>query len=265
MPVDTLAEAVRQQLSLGRLLPLGDAADAAWITESAAVAVLLRAVEDLRGVRTEELRLSQDPDDAGEPAVEPPPSALPPGSLRLTATLSASGAEPFPAAAERLRTALLAAADERLGLRVHAADLEVVGMLDAEEDPGGERGAPDGPNSAHTAEVRDPGASPDSDDGGGGRQGLAAAVTAAVRAVPGVADTSSRLGSALRRLGLRDEEVTVAPGPDGQGAHLLVQLATRPGHGPLGTARAARTAALDAAAARGTSATAAVLVTDVGA
>ncbi|WP_019545533.1 hypothetical protein [Streptomyces sulphureus] len=264
MPVDTLAEAVRQRLSLGRLLPLGDPADAAWIAESAAVAVLLRAVEDVRGVRTEELRLSQDPDDAGEPVVEPPPSALPPGPLRLTATLSASGAEPFPAAAERLRTALLAAADERLGLRVHAADLEVVGMLEAEEDAGGERNAPDGPTSARTAEVHDSGASSDSGDGGG-RQGLAAAVTAAVRAVPGVADTSSRLGSTLRRLGLRDEEVAVEPGPDGQEAHLLVQLATRPGHGPLDTARAARRAALDAAAAQGASATAAVLVTDVGA
>ncbi|NUP44036.1 MAG: nucleopolyhedrovirus P10 family protein, partial [Streptomyces sp.] len=49
--MDRLARTVREQVALGRLLPLGGAGDAAWITESAAVAVLRRAADALPGVR----------------------------------------------------------------------------------------------------------------------------------------------------------------------------------------------------------------------
>lgn len=47
MTADGWTSAVRHQLSLGRLLPLGGPRDGAWITEAAAEAVLRRAV---RGV-----------------------------------------------------------------------------------------------------------------------------------------------------------------------------------------------------------------------
>ncbi len=58
-----------------------------------------------------------DPGRAFEPVVPSPPSALPPGPLRVTADFAATVAEPLPATAARLRTALLTAADE-LGLTV---------------------------------------------------------------------------------------------------------------------------------------------------
>lgn len=52
-----LAEAVRQHLGLGRIVPLGGPADGAWITESAAVPVLRGAAESVGGVRVRSLRI----------------------------------------------------------------------------------------------------------------------------------------------------------------------------------------------------------------
>ncbi|NEB76299.1 nucleopolyhedrovirus P10 family protein, partial [Streptomyces sp. SID14478] len=76
MTVDRWAQAVRQQLGVGRLLPLGKAGDGAWITEPAAQAVLRRAAAQVRGARLVSLRLSlADPDGTYEAAVPAPPSA----------------------------------------------------------------------------------------------------------------------------------------------------------------------------------------------
>ncbi|MCX4909814.1 nucleopolyhedrovirus P10 family protein [Streptomyces sp. NBC_00878] len=135
MTADRWTQAVRHQLGLGRLLPLGGPGDGAWITEAAAASVLRRAAHNVQGVRLDALRLSlAAPDSAPEPVVPPPPSGLPPGPLRITADFAATPAEPLPATAARLRTALTSAATDRLGLKVTDVDLRVTGLL--EEAPG---------------------------------------------------------------------------------------------------------------------------------
>ena len=99
----TAGQAVRQQLGLGRLLPLGGPADGAWITERAAVAALRRAARRAAGpVRSATLRIARRrPRRAPRsPAVPAPPSALPPGPLRIEADFAAAGR---PAAAGRGR------------------------------------------------------------------------------------------------------------------------------------------------------------------
>ncbi|GLX48004.1 hypothetical protein Shyhy01_09540 [Streptomyces hygroscopicus subsp. hygroscopicus] len=132
MTADGWTQVVRHHVGLGRLLPLGGPGDGAWITEAAAGAVLRRAAGGVPGVRLGALRIAlADPAEAAEPAVPAPPSALPPGALRLTADFAATPAEPLPAAAARLRLALATAADERLGLAVTAVDLRVTDLLEA--------------------------------------------------------------------------------------------------------------------------------------
>jgi hypothetical protein len=179
MTVDRWTQVVRQQLGLGRLLPLGGPGDGAWITEAAAASVLRHGVRRVPYVRLGSVRLGLvDPDGAAEPAVPAPPSALPPGPLRITAQFAASPTEPLPATAFRLRAALAETATRTLGLRVTEVDLRVTGLL--EED-------------THTA---------DEDEDGGGHDGRPrepelrlddeeSRVAAAVRSVPGV----TRLGA----------------------------------------------------------------------
>ncbi|MEV5507370.1 hypothetical protein [Streptomyces orinoci] len=132
MDADALATAVQRQLALGRLLPLGGAADGAWITEAAAADALRRAAARLRGIRLGELRLAPaERGTACAPAVPPPPSALPPGPLRIEAELAVKADQPLRPAAERLRARLLQAARDGLGLAVRTVDLRVTGLLDA--------------------------------------------------------------------------------------------------------------------------------------
>ncbi|MDX2935142.1 nucleopolyhedrovirus P10 family protein [Streptomyces ipomoeae] len=141
MTADAWTKAVRRQLGLGRVLALGGPRDGAWITERAAEAVLRRAAADVRGARLGPLRISlaapEHAYDAYAPAVPPPPSALPPGPLRITADFLASAhatAEPFPTTATHLRAALAGAATRQLGLTVTEVDLRVSGLLDTDED-----------------------------------------------------------------------------------------------------------------------------------
>lgn len=135
MTADAWTRAVRHQLRLGRLLPLGDRRDGAWIAERAAESVLRGAAERVRGVRLGALRIAlADPEEAHEPAVPAPPGALPPGPLRITADFAAVATEPLPAAASQLRTALAAASEERLGLVVDEVDLQVTVLLDHMDD-----------------------------------------------------------------------------------------------------------------------------------
>ncbi|MFB7308998.1 hypothetical protein [Streptomyces sp. NPDC056192] len=205
---DGWTAAVRQRLGLGRLLPLGGPADGAWISERAAVAVLRRTADTPGpGPVLGEVRIAvADPDSAPEPVLPSPPSALPPGPLRIEATMSATADRPLPTAAAALRSALLAAAAQRLGLVVGEVDLRVTELLDAAP----ERSAPE------SSAVR--GAEPE------GVAGTAAA------GVPGVATLTRVLGSAVHTA------------PD----HVRVELATSGDHRALDVALAVRTAVSEA-------------------
>lgn len=131
MSADRWTQAVRHQLGLGRLVPLGGPRDGCWLAESAARSALRHAVHSVPGVRLGNLRIElADPDGFYESAVPAPPSALPPGPLRIVAECAAAPDEPLPTAASRLRAALDGAAADGLGLTVAEVDLRVTALLD---------------------------------------------------------------------------------------------------------------------------------------
>ena len=221
MTAERWAQTVRHQLGLGRLLPLGGSRDGAWISEEAAEAALRRAAERMPGVRLDVLRISlADPEDVHDPAVPPPPSALPPGPLRVTAEFAATAAVPLPATAALVRTTLTAAAQDRLGLAVAEVDLQVTALLDEEPEPVPVR-QPDPPRAAE----------PGPDD-----EGRAAA---AALAVPGVAHLTTGLGRAVHL-----EERTAENALPHR--HARVELAVAPGHRASDVARQVRTAVQNA-------------------
>ncbi|MFJ4961939.1 hypothetical protein ACIP6P_05690 [Streptomyces sp. NPDC088729] len=215
---DGWTAAVRQRLGLGRLLPLGDAADGAWIAETAAASVLRGAVT---GPGTVLGRLRIGPVEAAAPgfpvvapgtAVPPaPPSALPRGPLRIEAEFAAAPDRPLPAAAAALRTALVTAASARLGMEVAEVDLRVTALLDG--------GAPD---QVREAVARFPAAPPEGPEG------------AAAAGVPGVVSLTEVLGGAV----LTAED------------HVRVEVATAGDHRALDVARSVRTAVSAAVAGR---------------
>ncbi|MFG2142003.1 hypothetical protein [Streptomyces sp. NPDC048650] len=242
-----LALAVRQQLGIGRVLPLGGPADGSWITERAAAAVLRAAVGTTAGMRLGALRLTVADPAAGTPAVPPPPSALPPGPLRITADLRAPDDRPLPGAADELRAALLAAADRELGLVVGSVDLRISGLLTADEEPAAtDTGAGREPAATETGAPPETGGAPQ--DGTEGQPDGPDSLAAVVLGVPGVAGLAPALGGRSRAL---------RP----HGGHVLIQLATAPGRRALDVARAVR---LAVAAAQCAPETIAVLVTAVG-
>ncbi|MFD4034800.1 hypothetical protein ACFWVP_30930 [Streptomyces sp. NPDC058637] len=199
---DGWTAAVRQRLGLGRLLPLGGAADGSWIAERAAAEALRDAAVG-SGAVLGTLRIAPAyADGAPDPVVPGPPSALPPGPLRIEAGFSATARRPLPATADALRSALLTAAAERLGLVVDEVDLRVTALLD--EEPGRVGRSP--------AEVRE--ARPD---------GVAGTTAAAV---PGVVSLTRVLGNAVQ---------------SGAG-HVRVELATAGDHRALDVAQAVRKA-----------------------
>jgi hypothetical protein len=206
----TTADAVRRRLGLGRLLPLGGAADGAWLAERAAEAVLRRSAAEVPGVAPGRLRLALvDPDAAAAPAVPAPPSALPPGPLRIEADFAAVARDPLPVTAAALRTALFTAAVGLLDLEVAEVDLRVTELLDAAP----ETLAPAPPTEVRAAAPTDP------------------AGTAASR-VPGVAHLTATLGTAVHLA------------PD----HVRIEVATASGHRPLDVVRAVREAVTTALA-----------------
>ncbi|QKV95665.1 hypothetical protein HUT19_31220 [Streptomyces sp. NA02950] len=212
-----LAHAVRQQLRLGRLLPVGGPQDGTWLTEQAAEGVLRRAAAGVPGVRLDRLRIGPtDPDAVGVPAVPSPPSALPPVPLRIDAECGATVDEPLPVAADRLRAALLGAATDRLGLAVDTVDLRVAEVLDGPPPPLSPPGKPDAGR-------------PVSPETSGSREAVAAA---AATAVPGVTRLAPVLGSSR--------------GVHTDGAHLRLELAVAADHHALDVARRVRTAVADA-------------------
>lgn len=243
MTADRWTQVVRHQLGLGRLVPLGPPRDGAWITEWAADSVLRRAADPVRGVRLGTLRISlADPDETYDPAVPPPPGALPPGPLRITAEFAARtdptapGVEPLPMTAARLRQALAGAATARLGLTVTDVDLRVTGLLDKDEPP--VAGRPD--------EV------PEAAEPTGPEEARAAT---AARSVPGVTHLTGLLG--------RPVHIEVAPGggPALPRRHVRVELAVAADERTADVARAVRTAVTQTLTDRPS---VAVLVTAVG-
>ncbi|NEC25498.1 nucleopolyhedrovirus P10 family protein, partial [Streptomyces sp. SID8111] len=81
MTAERWTRAVREQVGLGRFLPLGGPRDGAWIAERAAASVLRSAAGAVEGVRLDALRIGlAAPEEAGEPVVPAPASALPPGA-----------------------------------------------------------------------------------------------------------------------------------------------------------------------------------------
>ncbi|MEW2526970.1 nucleopolyhedrovirus P10 family protein [Streptomyces sp. NPDC047071] len=261
MTGDGWAAAVRRQLGLGRVLPLGGAGDGAWLTEAAATAVLRRAAERVTGARLTAVRVAPaGPEAAGtggppgacERAVPAPPSALPPGPLCVSGEVAAGTAEPLPALASRLRAALATAAADRLGLVVARVDLRVTELCD--EPPGpGERQDRDGTAApardaapADPAEAGDPADPEDPADTGGPADPAGSAaedspegrIARAVLAVPGV----SRLTGVFGGLG-RAVHVRELASPDSlPRRHVQVELAVAADRRALDVARAVRTA-----------------------
>ncbi|MEV5761461.1 nucleopolyhedrovirus P10 family protein [Streptomyces tendae] len=264
---DRWTRAVREQLGLGRLLPLGGPGDGAWIAERAAREVLLAAARDVAGVHPGDLRIGPAaPDGARAPAVPPPPGALPPGPLRVTAGFAAvveptaAAAEPLPVTAARLRAVLTQAATGRLGLVVADVDLRVTGLLDEtaapEPDTGSNSGPASGPDAAAEpgpARVPDTGADTagEGDGDGDGDEGRVARVASAV---PGVARLMGVLG--------RPVHLTEPPPPEGALArrHVRVELAVCADHRAVEVARRVREVVSEALPDRPS---VAVVVTDV--
>jgi hypothetical protein len=198
---DAVLRRVRGALGLGRLLPLGGPADAAWLSESAAAAVRRRAAASVPSAALNDVRLSlADPEAAEPPTVPMPPAALWPGPLRIDAGVSVWDlTEPIPALTAALRAALFDAAAEELGITVTVVDLRVDALLDAAPE---ERAAPGAPAAVEPSEP----------------VGTAAAATV------GVAHLTGTLGAAVHHA------------PD----HVRVELATAEGHRALDVARAVR-------------------------
>ncbi|MCC9706621.1 hypothetical protein E4N62_15895 [Streptomyces sp. MNU76] len=264
MRTDAWTQAVRNQLALGRLLPLGGREDGAWITEQAAVRALGRAAAEIPGVRLGTLRIGPVPlESVSEPAVPAPASALPPGPLRIEAAFTASLGQPLPEAADQLRSALLHAAAERLGLATATADLRISDLHEG-PDEGPDESPDESPNTEVTsrAATRDMRPAPEGTAarsshpvaGKGSGQGPVGEIADVAAGVPGVARLTAVLGS--RPVRLHDQV-------DPPGRHVEIHFAVAPGHHPLHVARAVRKAVAAAAAGDTTGpVTVAVLITE---
>ncbi|MFF2366862.1 nucleopolyhedrovirus P10 family protein [Streptomyces sp. NPDC058122] len=235
MTADRWTQAVRQQLGLGRLLPLGLALDGAWITEEAAGRVLRHETAAVEGVRLGALRIAlADPDLAGTPAVPPPPSALPPGPLRVTAEFRASvdptapGVESLPAVAARLRLAVVSAATRLLGLDVTEVDLRVTDLLEGEAEDEAPPSRPAGDVRA-TPVPRDP---------------EEARIASEVLAVPGVTRLTDSLG---RPVHVESAPASASTEPALPRRHIRVELEVSGDERAVDVARAVRAAVTEAA------------------
>lgn len=253
---EALSREVRSRLGLGRLLPLGGPHDGAWITEQAAVQALGRTAAEVPGVRLESLRIGSAPlQPVSEPAVRPPASALPPGPLTIQAAFTASLVRPLPETADALRSALLDAATERLGLATVTADMRVTDLR--EEAPEADLASRTTATAMRPApEAAAAGSSPPV-TGTGSMRGLVGELADVAAGVPGVARLTAVLGS---------RPVRVEDQADPPGRHIEVHLAVGPGHHPLNVARAVREAVAAAATAdTPVPVTVAVLITETAA
>ncbi|MFF3454012.1 hypothetical protein ACFYXH_06700 [Streptomyces sp. NPDC002730] len=255
MKTEAWMQAVRRQLDLGRLLPLGGPDDGTWITEQAAVRPLRRTAAEIPGVWLETLRIGPAPlEPVSEPAVRPPASALPPGPLRIEAAFTASMGQPLPQTAEQLRSTLLDVAAERLGLATVAVDLRVTDLHEGPETSVRSRTAEKAmrpPPEVVAARSSAPAT------GTGPMPGPIGELADVAAAVPGVFRLTAVLGGRPVKMDQRD---------DPPGRHIEVQLAVAPGHHPLEVSRAVRAAVADAATSDAPGlVTAAVLITETAA
>ncbi|MEU6737033.1 nucleopolyhedrovirus P10 family protein [Streptomyces physcomitrii] len=256
MTADQWTRRVREQLGLGRLLPLGGVHGGAWLAESAARGELLRAAAHLAGVRVGALRVGPLEGAATrEPAVPPPVSALRPGPLRLTAEFAAAGTQPLPASGAQLRAVLEAAAGERLGLDLARIDLRATGLLDVDAEAASPRtedtarreagdAAGQGAEGAAGREAGDTGTagsqdSPAATTGPGGASAEEERVRQAAARVPGVARLTGMLGGLGRPVHLETVDGGSAALPR---RHARVELAVARGHQALEVALAVRRA-----------------------
>ncbi|MFE8951852.1 hypothetical protein [Streptomyces althioticus] len=254
MTADRWTRMVRQQVGMGRFLPLGGPYDGAWLAERAASGVLRGAAErEVPEVRLDSVRIGlADPGTAAEPAVTAPPSALPPGPLRLTAEFAATAAWPLPETASRLRTSLAVTATERLGLDLTEVDLRVTELL-GEEPSAAPAGAPG--QSAATPSPGGPGAPGDVVSPGAGDGSEGERVAAVVLRVAGVTRLTGSWGRPVRLT-----EQASGAGDALPRRHARVDLAVAEGFRPLEVAHAVRAAVAEALPDRPT---VAVLVTDL--
>ncbi|MFG3344618.1 hypothetical protein ACGF1Z_06090 [Streptomyces sp. NPDC048018] len=116
-----------------RLLPLGEAADGAWIAERTVRDLLVTTATEVRGVvpGRPRFRLAR----AAATPLPVPPGGLPPGALEVSLDFAAVPGRPLPVLADRLRAALLQAAEDGLGLPVESVNLRVTELLAAAPDP----------------------------------------------------------------------------------------------------------------------------------
>lgn len=276
MAGDGFAEAVRRQLRLGALLPLGAEDEGAWLAEKAATGVLRAAVgRAVPGVRLDAVRISPaDPErqaagrrteasggepsgqpdgEPGRPTVPAPPTALPPGPLLLEADFAAPAHRPLPAVARELRAALLDTAANRLGLHVTTADLRATDLVDASgpesADSTYERNAR---AHARTADTEDAGGNGGTEEDETARPPAPAdcprgsATGEAVIAVPGVTRLAALLGRGFG--GLPHSDAVQVVDTEGGGRHVRVQFAVAEDARVPEVARAVRRAAAKAAA-----------------
>ncbi|MER5194071.1 hypothetical protein [Streptomyces sp. NPDC002884] len=237
MKTEAWTQALRHQHGPGRLLPLGGPDDGTWITEQAACRALGRAAAEVPGVWLESLRIGPIPmEPVSEPAVRPPASALPPGPLRIEAAFTASLGQPLPHIADQLRSALLYAAAEALGLAAVTADLRVTDLHERSKAVVRSRNTTQAVKlapQAAAARSSPPGT------GTGSTRGPVGELSDVAMGTAGVARLTAVLGS--RPVKVRDHD-------DPPVRHIEVQLAVAPGHHPLEVARAVRAALADAAA-----------------
>ncbi|MDK0520562.1 hypothetical protein [Streptomyces sp. ML-6] len=252
---EALMQSVRGRLGLGRLLPLGGPDDGTWITEQAAVRALWLKAAGVPGVRLESMRIGPVPHEPVlESAVRPPAGALPPGPLRIEAAFTGSVTLPVPQAAEKLRTTLLEAADEELGLSAVTADLRVTDLHeDAEADGGSQTAENVMTLPSQNAPTRSSAPATETES----LRGPIGELADIASAVPGVAHLTTPLGGHPVRVTQQDDPST---------RHIQIQLAVVPGRHPLEVARAVRDAVTDAATSDvRVPTTAAVLITETAA
>ncbi|MET9539064.1 hypothetical protein ABZY16_16405 [Streptomyces sp. NPDC006553] len=117
-----VVNAVRAEVRLGAMLLLDDPEDNLRIAESAAAKVLRRAADTVLGARAASCRLTPVP-----------------GGHTITITVATALDQPLREQAQRIRQAVLYAAEHTLGLAVTAVDLEINAVLELARVPRGER------------------------------------------------------------------------------------------------------------------------------
>ncbi|WP_411083347.1 hypothetical protein [Streptomyces sp. cmx-18-6] len=113
---------VRLELRPGRPIPLGEPDEDHWIVEAAAARLLRAAVDALPGVRAGSCRIA--PLDPADPA----------GPVHVRVEVVANLTRPLPDLADAVRARIAEAADQDIGIRLGAADVLVVDILDDDDN-----------------------------------------------------------------------------------------------------------------------------------